>query len=77
MPTLYLRGLPSDLYQRLTAYADRYQRGRADAAVYLLSQALDAHDRRIAGGKSRAAQADAQDARQKGAEATRAKYQAG
>ena len=72
-----LRGIPLALMARLTAYADRYQRGRADAAVALLTAALDQHDRRIAGGKARAAQADAQDARQKGAEATRAKYQAG
>ena len=59
---------------RLTAYADRYRRTPKDAAVYLLGQALDAHDRRIAGGRARAAQSDAQEARRKGAAATREKH---
>lgn len=75
MPTLMLRGLPLALMARLSAYAARVGLGRADAAAALITSALDAHDRRVAGGKARAAQPDAQEARQRGAASTRAKYQ--
>lgn len=73
---LALRGLSPALMARLTAYAARVGLGRAEAVVRLLASALDAHDKRVAGGKARAALPDAQDARRKGGEATQAKYRA-
>lgn len=74
MPMLALRGLSPALMARLSAYADRVGLGREAAAVALLDQALEAHQRRVDGGKARAAQPDAQDARRKGGATTRARH---
>jgi hypothetical protein len=65
--------LPADLRARLIPYAARVGLSRAEAALRLLVAALDAHDRRVAGGKARAAQPSAQAARLKGAATNRAR----
>lgn len=69
-----LRGIPPALLARLRDAARARGVALPAYAVTLLTAALDAHERRVAGGRARAAQPDAQAARLRGAAATRAKW---